>query len=175
MTTTGLKNFTESGVPWIHPVKWEEILPYTEEMCEKLGDKRGEVMDHVDTIVALYQDLDIALSSLCDATCPTCTDVCCTVATVWYDQKDILTYHLAIGSLPERQVSRDDAGICCHLGDKGCRLPRLERPFICTWYICKSQTAILRREDDNLYKDIQDHIQQIKKARKNIEFLCLQL
>jgi len=175
MTTTDQQGTTKQGVPWIHPVEWNEMLQFTQQMCDKLGNVRGEVMEHIDTIVTLYQELDVSLSRLCDATCPSCTDVCCTIATVWYDQRDILTYHLATGDLPNKQVSRDGTGICCHLGDKGCMLPRLERPFICTWYICKAQTAILRSEDNNPNTIIQEQIQRIKECRKKIEQLCLQI
>lgn len=170
MTTT--EQNRNQSIPWIHPVEWEEMLKHTQQVCEKLGDVRGEVMDYIDIIVTLYQELDVSLNSLCDSTCPECTDVCCTIATVWYDQRDILTYHLVTGKLPIKQVSRDGAGICCHLGDTGCMLPRLQRPFICTWYICKTQTAILRSEKDNPHIKIQEQIQMVKECRKKIEQLC---
>lgn len=162
-------------VPWIHQVDWEEMLLFARNMCEGLGETRPEVMRHIHNIIALYGELDAPLSRLCTDTCPACKDVCCTKATVWYDQRDIIVYHLATDSFPDKQVSKSVTGTCCHLRENGCRLPRLERPFICTWYICSGQTVILNRNVSTPGAKVQEQIHQIKEARKKIESLCLQM
>ncbi len=159
-------------IPWIHQADWEEMLQLTKQVCEKMGMSRTEIMGHIEDIIALYKELETPLNRLCSNTCPECTDVCCTKATVWYDQKDILVYHLATNSFPAKQISKNDAGICCHLGENGCNLPRLQRPFICTWYICSAQTAILRNGSNEPEIHVEDIIQRIKELRKKIETLC---
>ncbi|BHH84105.1 hypothetical protein [Desulforhopalus sp. 52FAK] len=161
-------------VPWIHQSDWDEMLGVTVAICEQLEDSKVEVIQHIDDIITAYNDLDNSLNHLCEATCPACEDVCCIKATVWYDRRDIIVYHLVTGSFPEKQVSRSAAGICCHLGENGCRLPRIERPFICTWYICAAQLAILRNKLAAPYTKIQGQIHWIKETRKIIEALCLQ-
>ncbi|MFT5700162.1 MAG: hypothetical protein ACI8ZB_003033 [Desulforhopalus sp.] len=163
------------AVPWIHQSDWEEMLQLTRNNCEGLGASRAEVMRYIDAIVTLYEEIETPLSSLCGATCQICKEACCTKATVWYDQRDITIYHLAIGFFPEKQVSRSVTGACCHLGEDGCRLPRLERPFICTWYICGAQTTILRREVGNPAIGVLGQIHRIKEIRKRIGALCLQV
>jgi hypothetical protein len=162
-------------VPWIHQADWEEMLQLAGDICKGLGESRVEVMRYIDDIIGVYEDLEASLSPLCRATCPACEDVCCTKATVWYDQRDIIVYHLATGLFPEKQVSRSVTGACCHLGEGGCRLPRLERPFICTWYICGAQTAMLRREVSDPHRNIREQIHRIKETRKRIEAICLQM
>lgn len=173
--TTRPKDKESWVVPWIHQADWEEMLQFAGNICEGLGESRVEVMQHINDIVAVYEDLEASLTRLCRATCPTCEDVCCTKATVWYDQRDIILYHLATGFFPEKQISRSETGTCCHLGEGGCRLPRLERPFICTWYICGAQVAILRGEDSGPGLNIQEQIHRIKETRKRIEAICLQI
>lgn len=162
-------------VPWIHQADWEEMLRFAGNICEGLGESGVEVMRHIKDITAVYENLETSLDRLCGATCPVCEDVCCTKATVWYDQRDIIVYHLATGSFPLQQVSRSVTGACCHLGANGCRLPRLKRPFICTWYICGAQVAMLRRESSGPDVNILEQINQIKDTRKRIEAICMQL
>ena len=167
------KDKTGWVVPWIHPADWKEMLQFTSSICEGLGESEVEVMQHINDIVEVYEDLEASLNLLCGATCPACEDVCCTKATVWYDQRDIIVYRLATGFFPEHQVSRSVTGACCHLGTDGCRLPRLERPFICTWYICGAQSAMLKREGGGLDIDILEQIHRIKETRKKIEVFFL--
>ena len=156
-------------VPWIHQADWEEMLRFAGTICEGLGESKVKVMRHINDIIAIYEDLEVSLSRLCGATCPACQDVCCTKATVWYDQRDIIVYHLATGVFPVKQVSRSATGTCCHLGRNGCKLPRLERPFICTWYICVAQAAMLRREVSDPDINVLEQIHRIKESRKRIE------
>ena len=161
-------------VPWIHQANWQEMIKTTKHICEEKGDSRVEIMQHIKEITALYNELETPLNDLCQAACPECLDVCCTKATVWYDQKDILVYHLATGSFPEKQISKHASGICCHLGEHGCNLPRLQRPFICTWYICSAQTAIIKSATTTPAADVTHIIQQIKELRKKIISLCIE-
>jgi hypothetical protein len=173
--TTTHKDEENWNVPWSHQADWEEMLQFTGNICEELGESRVEVMRHINDIISDYEDLEASLSHLCAATCPACENVCCTKATVWYDQRDIIVYHLATGFFPEKQVSRSVTGACCHLGPGGCRLPRLERPFICTWYICGAQTAMLKREVSGPGTNILEQIHRIKETRKKIAACCLQM
>ena len=172
--TTQQKDKAKGVAPWIHQPDWKEMLEFTGTTCEHLGDSRFEVMQYIDDIVSIYNDLDESLNHLCEATCPSCEEVCCIKATVWYDRRDMFVYHLITGLFPHEQVSRSAAGVCSHLGEKGCSLPRLERPFICTWYICAAQLAILRDKASGPDTKIQEQIQKIKENRKKIEVLCLQ-
>ncbi|TKB06015.1 hypothetical protein [Desulforhopalus sp. IMCC35007] len=163
------------SVPWIHQPDWHEMLQCTGKNCARLGGSRAEVMGHIDAIIMLYEEVEAPLSRLCEVTCPTCNDVCCLKATVWYDQRDIIIYHLVTGLFPEHQITRSAKGICCNLGENGCRLPRLQRPFICTWYICPEQTTMLKREAGNPEVNILEKIHQIKELRKRIGTLYLQV
>jgi hypothetical protein len=161
-------------VPWIHQPDWQEMLQCIGKNCARLGESRAEVMGYINAIITLYEEIEAPLRRLCAATCPTCNDVCCIKATVWYDQRDIIIYYLATGFFPAKQITRSATGICCHLGENGCRLPRLQRPFICTWYICRDQTRMLEREVARSDVNIPEKIHQIKELRKKIGTLCLQ-
>ena len=121
-------------------------------------------------IVQRYAEIETVLERACHTSCPTCTDVCCSRATVWYDLKDLLTIYLSTGALPLRQIYRRPDHSCCNLTSSGCRLIRAERPFICTWYICPDQNKVL--EDlpgGNEGLDVFRALDEIKIARKDLE------
>lgn len=169
------KNSQENGweVPWIHGPDWKEVLLLIEQSLATKRESRAEILGCANNIAALYKDLESPLNRLCKATCPSCTEVCCMRATVWYDQRDLLVYYILFDSFPESQITKDAKGICCHLGKNGCKLDRLERPFICTWYLCRFQSDMLRNQGDEAFVIVQQQMKLIKENRKRIGSLCL--
>lgn len=160
----------ESGwtVPWVHSEEWGEMVRSVQDQCEMLGAKRQEAMLLVRQITESYNSLEDPLDSLCKMTCPECADVCCLRATVWYDRRDLIYYYLAENGFPDQQIVRDDAGVCCHLGPGGCRLPRGHRPFICTWYLCVPQLALVKQKMGSPEGDVQQTVEWIKQLRKKL-------
>ncbi|MDJ0781455.1 MAG: hypothetical protein QNJ22_05755 [Desulfosarcinaceae bacterium] len=97
-------------------------------------------------IAEVMVSLDPPMTALAQATCPDCVDPCCRRATLWYDLADLL----AIGFLglpwPPGQPMRSVGAPCRYLGPGGCRLARLHRPWICTWYLCPRQRSMLNSD-----------------------------
>jgi hypothetical protein len=58
---------------------------------------------------------------------------------------------------------------CRYLGPRGCRLPRIARPWICTWYLCPTQTAKLRNGHQAKRKLLNGARAQIKLERNLLE------
>lgn len=161
--------------PWVYSEEWREMMLSVERIGAALGDSRRAVMEVVGEMCDLYAELDGALQMLCSATCPDCVEVCCQKATVWYDMKDVLFLYHAAQRFPEHQVRRNEDGSCCFLAADGCVIPRSERPFICTWYLCSAQTALLSAEHELTENpDIRDLIRQLKHTRNRLEDLCIQ-
>jgi hypothetical protein len=55
---------------------------------------------------------------------------------------------------------------CRYLGPRGCRLSRLDRPWVCTWYLCPTQRERLRNEDRPAYDRLQQEMKAIGAGRK---------
>ena len=126
--------------------------------------------------VVLARDIQVGLESiflllndLCAVTCPWCPEPCCLAATVWIDFKDMLFLHLNGHQIPPAQLLADFKETCRYWGSRGCMLPRIARPWVCTWYLCPTQKANLRQKP----KSVQDHfsraVQAIKTGRKEME------
>ncbi|MDX2446435.1 MAG: hypothetical protein QNK29_04460 [Desulfobacterales bacterium] len=166
----------KTTIPWADEEVWfQAVLSITKTISVISADfslrLEVEAMQAlVQHIVDGYAEIETVLERVCIASCTTCTDVCCTRATVWYDVKDLLVIYLNTGALPKAQIYRRSDHSCCNLTPSGCRLPRSERPFICTWYICPEQNTLLKEYfggDDGI--DIFHCINGIKKARKDLE------
>jgi hypothetical protein len=90
--------------------------------------------------------LGALFDELADATCARCPRSCCRDARVWLDFKDLLFIHLSGQLPPAHQLRREMDERCRFLTPTGCCLPRLSRPWVCTWYVCPAQREVLSRD-----------------------------
>lgn len=163
----------QTMIPWQNREQWMELQLSIERICEGIGEDTQAITGLTENIRTSYSAVDAQLQELCEKTCSLCSDVCCMRATVWYEIRDLLYLQLAGKSFQENQVSRESDGRCCFLLDNGCSLPRDERPFICTWYICAAQKALLQ-EQGEAGDLLISRIGEIQESRKNLEEKCIQ-
>ena len=157
-----------STIPWNTPALWQEANAslshslahhrHRLDRCVRLAKRlRGQLM-------SIFPLMD----SLCHHTCPDCTDICCRHAWVWADFRDLLFLHLAGIPVPDRQLLSRRGEHCRYASSQGCELNRLQRPFVCTWYICPTQTRILRAQRLEQAR-LTAVLQQIKAERRLME------
>jgi hypothetical protein len=120
-------------------------------------------------IADLIARLDPPMARLSRATCPDCSAPCCLHATLWYDLADLLMMGFARLPWPEGQPMAAVGAHCRYLGPAGCRLPRIRRPWICTWYLCPRQTARLKASRGSERHVIEAALAGIKQLRKGLE------
>jgi hypothetical protein len=116
-----------------------------------------------------------SLDDLARMTCPLCPDVCCLSASPWYDMRDLIFLHLNRLAIPRTQTIQIAGETCCYLSHKGCTLPRITRPWICTWYLCPVQTANLKDRNPDQWQRLTGVLGEIKAHRKELEdeFICV--
>jgi hypothetical protein len=136
----------EPGIPWASRKSWQAANQAIDYHC-RLYPADLELSK------ILAQRIELCLNSvfkilddLCKDSCPWCPEPCCLSASVWFDFKDLLFLHFNQKPIPPCQPKWDLKSPCCYLGSRGCRLPRIARPWICTWYLCPTQTAKLRKD-----------------------------
>jgi hypothetical protein len=136
-------------------------------------------MDHLIGLGGKIQraltDLGSHLNALCRRTCLHCPDPCCLVAQPWYDFRDLLFLHLGNNAPPPRQPIGRAGERCVYWGPRGCRLSRLVRPWICTWYICVTQRSILQADAGPWPHPITRLIEDIAADRKKLETVFIDL
>ena len=125
--------------PWSDPSEWRAV---NDAMAATLGNRAsrfGPARSVANAILSRVRHLDRFLDALCADTCATCGDNCCRRATVWYDFKDLLGFHLGGAPIPVRQLALSPERACRFLTSSGCTMPRTQRPFVCNWFICAAQ------------------------------------
>ena len=105
------------------------------------------------------------LDEISEVTCPWCPDPCCIVNKVWIDFEDLLFLHLLDLPIPPAQLDTGDGQTCRYLSHRGCRLPRLIRPWACTLHMCPTQVRGLDRKRPSVRSKYHSTIQSIKNHR----------
>ena len=77
--------------------------------------------------------------------------------------------HLHHETLPPHQLRRNLYERCRFLGLHGCTLPRLSRPWICTWYICPTQRQALERDVPGGMVQLTAMMSRVKFLREEME------
>jgi hypothetical protein len=109
------------------------------------------------------------MDDLCRVTCPWCPDPCCLAARVWIDFKDLLFLHIAGHPIPPEQLLSNFKESCRYWSPRGCTLPRISRPWVCTWHLCRTQKVNLRRKAPSVQEKFRHAVQRITAGRKALE------
>lgn len=160
--------------PWSAQTEWQEAndaMAATLRNCSRRIDLLRDIAEQIGRRVKL---LDPMLDGLCRDTCPDCTDNCCERATVWYDFKDLLGFHLGMAAVPDAQLPPSPERPCKFLATDGCALPRIERPFICTWFLCAAQKSVLEGWPASRRQFLENSLTALKDGRNRLEMFFLQ-
>ncbi|MCP4669822.1 MAG: hypothetical protein GY857_00825 [Desulfobacula sp.] len=166
-----------SNIPWQMDEEWSQVL-----LSLKAIENKGRLTAILNTAEKIQQKFEIMskpMEKLCSHTCINCEDICCLRATIWFDFKDLLYIYFATGKFPGSQIKKinleNQIQACSCLTKNGCILPRIERPFVCTWYFCPAQKEYLKHFHPGLLLDFEQILLDIKELRNKIEdeFICL--
>jgi hypothetical protein len=159
-------------IPWSTPALWKAANAVLGQNVTRNRRRLTEpfrlasrLRDHLLSIFPL-------MDGLCQRTCPACRDICCQHAWVWADFRDLLFLHLADIPAPGEQLLNQRGEHCRYASPHGCRLDRLQRPFVCTWYLCPAQTRVLHEQPAERTR-LAATLQQIKADRRRMEDLFI--
>jgi hypothetical protein len=162
-------NFHQNMPPWNSTASWQEA----NRSLDFLIQRNLSELDHAISLAQKVQDrfssIFSILDDLCKATCPWCPDPCCLSAKIRIDFKDLLFLHLGRHPIPLEQLLPNFEKVCRYWSPKGCRLPRMTRPWVCTWYQCPTQKANLRQKDHHTQDEINRLIKTVKVCRTEME------
>jgi len=155
--------------PWGAPSDWAEanltLESLTHIFFSELDHAKSLAMEIKENLESLFPMMD----ELSRTTCPWCPEPCCVNARIWIDFHDLLFLHLINQTLPPAQLQDNFKHDCRYFGHRGCSLPRLSRPWICTWYVCPTQMAVLRKKNQITVEYFTQTVRRIKSKRKDME------
>ncbi|MDC3237286.1 hypothetical protein OAT93_00985 [bacterium] len=162
-----------SVIPWQTDEEWNQVL-LSLQAIESKGKKRlTKLFGTAKKIQKNFEMMSESMEKLCSYTCINCEDICCLRATIWFDFKDLLYIYFATGRFPESQIKKvplkNKIRACNFFTKKGCILPRIERPFVCTWYLCPAQKKHLAYYDPKHLLYFERTLLDIKDLRNKIE------
>ena len=157
--------------PWANPAKWQEASGALAAALGTRASRFAVIRELAARIQSRLTIVDRFMDALCDDTCPGCTDNCCRRATVWYDFKDLLGFHLTAAPIPAAQLAPSPNRSCQHLAEAGCALSRDQRPFVCTWYICATQREAMAAWPRSHQQFLVNSLAALKSGRNRMEKL----
>lgn len=155
--------------PWGAKALWEEAGDSINYLVNIHKDRLTMAFNQAEQVKGHLKSLFHLLDELCFITCPWCPEPCCLRATIWMDFKDLLFFCLADEKIPPTQLIQQPADTCRYLGKRGCILPRIKRPWVCTLYLCPAQNRILRRSSSGVQEKFSQAVLAIKTGRRRIE------
>lgn len=161
--------YTDNAPPWRNERLWQSANHTLHYLIDRHQHQLDQVKQTAGCIKDLFASVNSTLDSLCSTICAQCVSPCCLVADVSYDFKDLLLIHMADQVTPPGQPRRSTHDVCRYLGPEGCRIPRLERPWICTWYICAAQKEYLTGHHEDSLRFLLSAIEQVKMLRNQME------
>lgn len=156
-------------IPWSHPADWKAAQQSIHYHLNRRPGVRKTLLPRAREMGRLMQDLAIQMETLCANTCSHCPDPCCLTASVWFDFRDLLGFHLLGTPIPIGQPASDYQGRCRYMAPRGCRLPRLIRPWICTWYLCPVQSRWLKKQPGPAGRRLLAALERMKTRRTELE------
>jgi hypothetical protein len=148
--------------------EWQEVREVLADHIERLAPTDKKILvESALSVAKLLKELDDFMNFLCLHTCPRCTDICCHAKDVFYNEVDLFFFTIYGDFYPPSQTRSSLSQKFCSYWEPfhGCRLERLFRPYVCTWFICEDQVRIMetllpprkRRKIDAIYAGIRHH------------------
>jgi len=100
-------------------------------------DEMGLVHEKAIQFSKAFAIMDPFIQKYTAKVCPYCGTVCCCNKHGFPEFADVVAIIAMGGKVPQYDLSVDERALCQFIGEKGCVLPRVERPYRCTWYFCE--------------------------------------
>jgi len=162
-------NFNQDMPPWNTKASWLEANQSLDFLIQRNLPDLDRAMSLAHRVQTRLSSMFSLLDDLCRDTCPWCPDPCCLSAKVWIDFKDLLFLHLGGHPIPSEQLLSNLKNVCRYWSLKGCVLPRMTRPWVCTWYLCPTQQANLRQKARYTQNEVSRLIHAVKSCRTEME------
>ena len=100
-----------------------------------------------------------------------CQDPCCQATSIFFDRTDLLYLHSLATSIPHTQTRTKSDDPCLYLAEQGCVLPRIHRPYICTWFLCDLHYECFEEEHPKTQREFVRRLAEISHYRQKLSLL----
>ena len=100
------------------------------------NDRLIKVRNLAVLIAEEIENLSVFIQKHTPVVCPDCSRVCCINRYSYPAYDDVLYLYARGENIPRYTAGLDDYAPCQFLGNMGCSIPRVLRPYRCNWYFC---------------------------------------
>jgi len=168
------EQFLQPAPPWAAPADWQAANQSMAVHVHRYREQLRPAAVLARRVRRLLATIFPLLDEICRLTCSRCPDPCCLAASPWYDFRDLVFLHLNGLTPLQAQPVASLAATCRYIGPRGCTLPRMVRPWICTWYVCPVQSRRLRNTDRCRWQSLNRILNEIKQDRRQMEDAFIQ-
>ena len=188
---------SEESSRYREPMSDSQWQALRSKLARELRELNGNLVERlVEQIQKDIEWLDGHMTRYCEITCPACTDPCCLAQNIFYNRADLLylvgqkkaatpgpigeqsspapsasRYRLHAFEGPSGQTRRQTADPCRYLAQHGCLLPRIQRPYVCVWFLCEPQMELFACEPAAFQRQFIDVLKNIRTHRLQLESL----
>lgn len=125
-------------ISWRNPEQWDSAIRLLSVCFRADTPELAAARQAAERIRTLIDAVDPFIQDQTREICPHCTSVCCIDRHGAFDLHDLVYAFCLCLPVPRYERHRQETDPCQFLAPSGCRLPRHERPFRCTWYFCET-------------------------------------
>ncbi len=128
-------------ISWRDTAQWDAAIQELSGFFRSGSHKCNAARVAAERVRDLIDAVDPFIQQQTAVICPGCVNVCCIDRHGSFDLHD-LVYAFSLNlPIPRYERHRGETDPCQFLNPTGCRLPRHERPFRCTWHFCEALIA----------------------------------
>lgn len=125
-------------------------------------------MTDSERLISAYDAVSAFIEKHTQALCPDCETVCCIDRHGTYEKEDRALLR-ALDVEPAPDAPKDaDTEPCRFLTRNGCRLPRIMRPFRCTWYFCSRLLEEMPHDNSKKYREFVAALGRLQRLRREL-------
>ncbi|MCG6879281.1 MAG: hypothetical protein LJE96_09065 [Deltaproteobacteria bacterium] len=99
--------------------------------------------------------------------CSECTSPCCLRVHYLYSDKDII-FLKSSGRPPKWRREAFSKKGCWFLGESGCTIDLLSRPFLCHTYLCEDLKEAMEKDDPGVVVALENKFKKINELRSQL-------
>jgi hypothetical protein len=153
------------NISWRDTDEWDAALRIVTDIFSVDSVAINEARRSAERVRELMKAVDPFIQKQTAIACPHCVSVCCIDRHGSYDLHDLVYAFCLDLPIPRYESHRKETDPCQFLASTGCRLPRHERPFRCTWYVCEALIAHMQTLSARQVREFNAMFQVLQLAR----------
>ncbi len=150
------------------PNKFWKTIGFLQDFFSVHRHRLDLVFEKAQAMKQCYDDFDPFIQHYTSKVCPYCGTVCCANKFGFPEFADIVSFLSLDLSIPEYDLDVDEEAICQFIGEKGCILPRIQRPYRCTWYFCDPLMLQIDIGPAKQYRKFIQDVQDLSRTRGDL-------